>query len=57
MDYSFIPDKDTGADTNTLRLLAVETTDFLGEVFLCKDPPSGDLLSVRMYTHPLTVST
>ncbi len=32
-----------------IRLLAAETSDFLGEVFLCKDPISGDLLAVKMY--------
>ena len=31
------------------KLLAAETFDFLGDVFLCKDPISGDLLSVKMY--------
>jgi hypothetical protein len=37
-------------DTGPIRLLAVETTDFLGEVFVCQDPNTGDLLGARMYT-------
>ena len=35
---------------DSIKFLAVETTDFLGEVFLCQDPPTGDLLTARMYT-------
>jgi hypothetical protein len=37
-------------DTGKIHLLAVETNDFLGEVFLCQDPNTGDLLGARMYT-------
>ena len=33
-----------------LTFKAVETTDFLGQVFLCQDAASGDILSARMYT-------
>ncbi len=32
-----------------LEFKAVETTDFLGKVFVCQDPASGDILSVSMY--------
>jgi hypothetical protein len=31
------------------KIEAIETTDFLGDVYVCQDP-GGDLLSVRMYT-------
>jgi hypothetical protein len=52
VDYGPEIDPATGAPSadGTLRLLAVETTDFLGDVFLCQDPSSGDLLRARMYT-------
>lgn len=33
-----------------LEFKAVETADFLGEVFLCQDPSTGDLLGASMYT-------
>ncbi len=42
---SMQPDKN-----GALELKAVETVDFLGEVFLCRDGATGDLLRVRMYT-------
>jgi hypothetical protein len=49
-------------------LKAVETTDFLGYVFLCVDPDSNDVLAVKMYSpaadildwidkHPATVDS
>jgi hypothetical protein len=33
----------------SLMFNAVETTDFLGEVFVCQDNNTGDLLGARMY--------
>ncbi len=36
-------------DDQTMSLLAVETIDFLGDIFLCQDPVSGDLLRTKMY--------
>jgi hypothetical protein len=39
----------------SLQFLAVETTDFLGEIFVCQDAPTGDLLGVRMYTTVATI--
>lgn len=42
-DYEAVP------NSQNIRLLAVETTDYLGEVFLCKDPATGDLLHAKMY--------
>jgi hypothetical protein len=44
------PDKDGRVDFK-----AVETTDYLGEVFLCQDPASGDILRARMYTPVATI--
>lgn len=32
------------------QIVAIETRDFLGEVFLCQDPKTGDILSARMYS-------
>ncbi len=37
------------ADSGTMTMQAVETTSFLGDVFLCQDPVTGDLLRTRMY--------
>jgi hypothetical protein len=39
-----------GAIGSQVMFLAVETTDFLGDVFLCRDSATKDLLPVRMYT-------
>jgi hypothetical protein len=38
-----------------VNFLAVETTDFLGDLFLCKDPLTHDVLSARMYTSVATI--
>ena len=52
IDYDVIIDPTTHKPNkdNQIQFLAVETTDFLGDVFLCQDPASGDLLRARMYT-------
>jgi hypothetical protein len=42
IDYSLNDDK-------TMKILAVETQAFEGELFLCQDPVSSDLLHVRQY--------
>jgi hypothetical protein len=39
----------------TIKVDAIEASDFLGEVFLCQDGPSGDLLSARMYSSALGI--
>jgi hypothetical protein len=39
----------------TIKIDAIEATDFLGEVFPCVDPTSGDLLRVRQYTSALVI--
>jgi hypothetical protein len=52
INYDAAIDPSTGhaATDGSIQLLAVETTDFLGEVFLCQDPGTKDLLRARMYT-------
>jgi hypothetical protein len=37
------------ASDNTIRIMAIESSDYLGEVFLCQDPLTGDILHVRQY--------
>jgi hypothetical protein len=34
---------------NTLKILAVQSNDYMGDVFLCRDPATGDLLRVEQY--------
>jgi hypothetical protein len=47
IDYDdFVP----GSTSKGQVLKAVETTDFLGYVFLCLDPNTNDMLAVKMYT-------
>ncbi len=55
VDYDVAIDPNTGeeATDGSLQIKAVETTDFLGEVFLCED--GGSLLGVRMYTPVATI--
>ena len=52
IDYDVVLDPMTHqpAKDGSIQFLAVETNDFLGQVFLCQDPDSGDLLSARMYS-------
>jgi hypothetical protein len=52
VDYDFAIDPMTGMPMNNgaIELKAVETTDFLGAVFLCQDPSTGEILDARMYT-------
>jgi hypothetical protein len=52
VDYDAVIDPVTMApkEDGSLQFLAVETSDFLGEVFLCQDPATGDLLGARMYS-------
>jgi hypothetical protein len=49
IDYDFKLDQN-GNPTTSLMFLAVETTDFLGDLFVCRDAATGDLLTARMYT-------
>jgi hypothetical protein len=38
------------ASDNSIQIVAIEAHDFLGEVFMCQDPLTGDLLRIRMYS-------
>lgn len=57
IDYDSVIDPQTHMpDQNgNIQFLAVETTDFLGDVFLCQDAETGDLLRARMYTPVVTL--
>lgn len=46
IDYDLVDPKN---EAKGLKFLAVETNDFMGDVFLCRDPKTGDLLHTRMY--------
>ena len=50
VDYDDVLDANTHQPTGRYQILAVETTDFLGDVFVCQDPVSSDILTARMYT-------
>jgi hypothetical protein len=43
------------ASDDTIQVLAIESADFLGEVFLCQDPKTQDILHVRQYDSALAV--
>ncbi len=47
VDYDFIDPKD---QSKGIQFLAVETTDYLGDVFLCWDAGTRAMLHARMYT-------
>lgn len=57
VDYDCAIDNKTMqcSSDGSLLLKAVETTDFLGEVFMCQDAASGDILGIRMYTPVATI--
>jgi len=42
-------------DDNTIRIEAIEGQDFLGQVFLCQDPFTNDILHVGMYDSAYTL--
>lgn len=55
MNVDYIPQFDkTGALTGA-QIAAVETQDFLGEVWPCVDANSGDILRVKMYSSTLDI--
>jgi hypothetical protein len=54
VDYLPINDPDSGALTGA-TIAAVETQDFLGEVFPCVDPATSDILRVKMYSSSLDI--
>jgi hypothetical protein len=53
VDYQPVLDKNGNETAATI--VAVETQDFLGEVFPCVDPTTGDILRVRMYSSVLDI--
>ena len=55
VDYDYIVDPNTHQQLDAIDFLAVETTDFLGDVFLCRDARTGDLLTARMYSSVSTI--
>jgi hypothetical protein len=44
-------------DDNTIRIEALEGQDFLGQLFLCADPFTGDVLHMGMYDSAATMVT
>ncbi len=57
LDYNLVP-APTQADPNAMGMveLAAESTDYLGDVFMCYEPAaSPPLLAIRMYTPTLAV--
>jgi hypothetical protein len=54
VDYLPTYDMTSGA-LNGGTIAAVETQDFLGEVFPCVDAATGDILRVKMYTSSLDI--
>jgi hypothetical protein len=54
IDYLPVTDPTTGALTDGI-VAAVETQDFLGEVFVCVDGPTGDILRAKMYSSSLDI--
>ena len=58
MNVDYLPNYD--AKTHALTsgtIAAVETQDFLGEIFPCVDPSTGDILRVRMYSSVLEIQS
>jgi hypothetical protein len=57
VDYNPVLDPTTHLPKKdgSIEFLAVETTDFLGDVFICQDERTHDLLKVRMYSPVATV--
>ena len=50
LDYGDYVDPTTGQPNGEIVIYALEARNFLGEVFLCSDPVTGDLLHARAYT-------
>jgi hypothetical protein len=47
--------KNCVASDNSVRINGIEAGDFLGQVFLCQDPSSGDVLHVSMYDSAIPI--
>jgi hypothetical protein len=51
MDFDYLPENvSADGQQETVHLVGVSAGNFLGEVFICKDPYTGDLLSAHMYS-------
>jgi hypothetical protein len=51
MDIDYLPENvSPDGEQETVHIIGVQAGNFLGEVFLCKDPYTGDLLSAHMYS-------
>jgi hypothetical protein len=56
MNVDYLPQYDMSGNLNGGTIAAVETQDFLGEVWPCVDPASGDILRVKMYSSALDIT-
>jgi hypothetical protein len=45
------------ASDNSIKVAAIFASDFLGEIFVCQDPNSGDILHVRQYQSTFDILT
>ncbi len=54
-NIDYLPSYDMNGNLNGGTIAAVETQDFLGEVWPCVDPATGDILRVKMYSSVLDI--
>lgn len=54
-NIDYLPETDATTGKQSAKIVAVETQDFLGEVVLCTDPESLDILRVKMYGSVLDI--
>ena len=54
-NVDYLPTYDTSGNLNGATIAAVETQDFLGEVWPCVDSNTGDILRVKMYSSVLDI--
>jgi hypothetical protein len=43
------------ASDGTVQILAIESEDYLGQVFVCQDPKTSDILAVRQYDSAINI--
>jgi hypothetical protein len=55
MNVDYLPMYDANGVLTAGTVAAVETQDFLGEIFPCVDPISHDILRVKMYSSTLDI--
>ncbi len=56
-NVDYLPTFDMNGNLDGGTIAAVETQDFLGEVWPCVDPASGDILRVKMYSSVLDITS